>query len=282
VKTSGDALPRMRMLDPRAEKEAGGAPLANCVNIPLDELPDRMQELPPRGEIVVVADVGPLGAAAVELLEAKGRAACLERPQPAPTMPGKGRLWEPNEFLREVLPQLPPGRALDLACGTGRDAVAMAARGWSVLAVDHLEDALDRGRLLASRYLSPQAAARIQWVRADLEGGDYEPARPVDLVTMFFFLYRPLLSTARTWLAPGGNLVAETFTQKHRKKHGKPRRERLVLLTGELKELAGDMEIRNYSEAWRSERHTARLWAVRERGERDRNATGPPRRPGDR
>src|SRR6476469_7102782 len=57
-------------------------------------------------------------------------------------------LWtfEPNRFLVRETEGLAPGRALDLACGEGRNALWLAARGWQVTAVDFSAVALEKGR----------------------------------------------------------------------------------------------------------------------------------------
>ena len=55
----------------------------------------------------------------------------------------------PNQFVAEQLADLPPGRAVDLAAGEGRDAIWLAGRGWEVTAVDFSQVALDKGRRLA-------------------------------------------------------------------------------------------------------------------------------------
>jgi 2-polyprenyl-3-methyl-5-hydroxy-6-metoxy-1,4-benzoquinol methylase len=67
-------------------------------------------------------------------------------------------LWsfEPNRFLLREVESLPPGRALDLACGEGRNALWLASRGWRVTAVDFSQVALDR----AVRWRS---AAASKW-----------------------------------------------------------------------------------------------------------------------
>ena len=52
----------------------------------------------------------------------------------------------PNQFVESELASLPPGRALDLACGEGRNARWLAERGWQVTAIDWSQVAVDKGR----------------------------------------------------------------------------------------------------------------------------------------
>src|SRR3954454_17387206 len=61
-------------------------------------------------------------------------------------------LWggEPNRFVAEHCADLAPGRALDLACGEGRNAIWLAGRGWDVTAVDFSSVATEHGRDLAA------------------------------------------------------------------------------------------------------------------------------------
>ncbi|MCW2763038.1 MAG: Methyltransferase type 12 [Marmoricola sp.] len=57
----------------------------------------------------------------------------------------------PNQFVEQELKNLPPGRALDLACGEGRNARWLAERGWQVTAMDFSSVAIDKGRRLAGQ-----------------------------------------------------------------------------------------------------------------------------------
>jgi SAM-dependent methyltransferase len=61
------------------------------------------------------------------------------------------RVWsvEPNQFVAAGLADLPPGRAVDLAAGEGRNAIWLASLGWDVTAVDFSSVALERGRALS-------------------------------------------------------------------------------------------------------------------------------------
>jgi SAM-dependent methyltransferase len=163
--------------------------------------------------------------------------------------------------LAEVLPQLPPGRALDLACGCGREAVFMAACGWKVTAVDVLPDAMERAADLARRCAP--AVSPIDWRQVDLEADLPPMGGPFDLMVAFRYLHRPLFRRVPEWLRPGGSLVYETFTTTHRERHGRPAADQSVLRPGELPGLLAGLEVRHHSEAWRGHDHTARVWAVK-------------------
>src|SRR5260370_12079790 len=78
----------------------------------------------------------------------------------------------PNQFVAAELAGLPPGRALDLAAGEGRNSVWLAERGWSVAAAELSPLGLDKGRKLsAARGV---ADSQMDWVGANLT--EYEPA----------------------------------------------------------------------------------------------------------
>ncbi|HVT13014.1 MAG TPA: methyltransferase domain-containing protein [Fimbriimonadaceae bacterium] len=160
-----------------------------------------------------------------------------------------------------MIEDLQPGMALDLACGTGRDAVFLASLGWEVTAIDHLPDALQRGQDLARRYLRSDLAERIRWVCQDLEkvavGGAF------DLVSIFWFLDRGVLRSVPGLLHSGGSLVLETFSAIHRERYGKPRTESFVLRTGEPASLLPQLTTRLEEAGWHGDRHSVRFWATK-------------------
>lgn len=79
----------------------------------------------------------------------------------------RDRVWSgrANARLIEVAESLPPGRALDLGCGEGGDAMWLAERGWYVTAVDISQTALDRA---AADAHARNVLARIDFQRHDL------------------------------------------------------------------------------------------------------------------
>jgi len=116
---------------------------------------------------------------------------------------------QPNQCVTAELAELPPGRALDLAAGEGRNSVWLAERGWRVTAVDFSRVGLNKGRRLATAR--GVGEARIEWILADL--CDYEPVQDsFDLVLVTYFqvgaeLRAAVLARAAAALAPGGTLL---------------------------------------------------------------------------
>jgi SAM-dependent methyltransferase len=114
----------------------------------------------------------------------------------------------PNAALESVAAELDPGRALDLGCGEGGDAVWLAQRGWHVTAIDVAPTALERGRAAAEQI---GVADRIEWVAVDL--AESMPPGPFDLVSAMFlqspiaFARDGVLRRAAAVVAPGGSLV---------------------------------------------------------------------------
>ncbi|ABK52262.1 Methyltransferase type 12 [Acidothermus cellulolyticus 11B] len=118
------------------------------------------------------------------------------------------RLWsaEPNVFVAETVATLPPGRAVDLGCGEGRNAIWLARRGWQVVGVDFSTVALDRARAAAR-----DAGVSVTWVQADLSEWQPEPGS-FDLAVLAY-LHLPaetmssVLAKAREALRDGGHLL---------------------------------------------------------------------------
>lgn len=247
-------IPPAKWLDPRVEPNP---PIASSVNIPIDQLPSRVHELPSKTVTILVADAGEEARAACDWLRQNGRDVELGSSFEYGD-PGVRRLWSPTAYLEHCLTQIQAGTVLDLACGAGRDAVYLASCGFRVTGMDRLEDALELGRGMVTRYLS-SGALPVAWLRLDLEREI--PSGSFDLVTCFRYLNRPLLQAVGTLLVPGGNLIVETFTTQHRERFGKPRSDDHVLKPGELRSLVSTLEIVAYSEDWHDDRHTARLLA---------------------
>jgi SAM-dependent methyltransferase len=190
-------------LDPRPSAESASAPVAGSVNIPAAELSARVHELPPRHITVRVLPSPPHDRAAAEWLAANGRDSSIEEHGSAGgTLPG--RLWRPSPFLLDAVAGLSNGRAMDLACGTGRNSAALAMLGWDVAAVDILPDALERAASLAARYGIGRMGP-FETVSADIELPSFRPDARFELITLFAFHHPPLLPRLADWLTTGGS-----------------------------------------------------------------------------
>lgn len=154
----------------------------------------------------------------------------------------------PARFLLEQEHRLPKGDTLDLACGAGRHALYLAARGHRVEALDRDEQALAALRATAKdRHLSSLTARHV-----DLEA---DPAHPPDLglerydaILVFFYLHRPLMPSLLRALRPGGVLMYETFLVDNHLRHGHPRRREFCLAHNELPALAAGLRLLHYDE----------------------------------
>ena len=110
----------------------------------------------------------------------------------------------PTPLVTETASDLRPGRALDLASGTGRNALWLAEHGWDVTAVDGALTAVE-----ALRRRAAELGLKINAVVADLEKHEFkiEPAA-WDLIAICYYLQRDLFEPAKCGVAPGGILIA--------------------------------------------------------------------------
>ena len=225
-------------IDVRCEAQFLAAHLPGSANISLEDLAVRVHELPRATEPVRIIDSDASRAAeAARFLSRRGHRVSVIPWEPSKlseTGPSRVRLWEPNPFLVEALGAIASGgavagRALDVACGSGRDAVYLALHGYHVEAIDLLPDALTRAQDLARRS-GVAIATRVQ----DLEREAVLPANQYDLVCVFRYLQRNLFAALREAVRPGGYIVYQTFHERTRETGRKPQSPDHLLKTGEL------------------------------------------------
>ena len=109
----------------------------------------------------------------------------------------------PSPFLVERLAELPRGRALDLACGAGRNALCLAEAGYEVEAVDISGTAIGRARTTAR-----ERGLKVDWRVADLDGFKPPPGR-FDLITVIRYTNPEMMERLPEGLADGGMLLVE-------------------------------------------------------------------------
>jgi SAM-dependent methyltransferase len=117
-------------------------------------------------------------------------------------------LWatRPNRFLVAEVSDLPPGRALDLACGEGQNAIWLATLGWEVTGVDYSEVAIAKANARAEHD-----GVAVEFVQADLV--EYKPESAAYDLVLVLYLHIPSVqrggihARASAALAPGGTFL---------------------------------------------------------------------------
>ena len=151
-------------------------------------------------------------------------------------------LWSArqNRFLEAEAASLPPGRALDIACGEGRNAVWLAQRGWRVVGVDFSDVGLTKAKRLAN-----ERGVHVEWVQADVR--EYMPAAGAYDLVVVLYLHLPaddrhrVLTRTASAVAPGGTLLVVGHDASNPAEgHGGPQDPAILFTPGEVAgELAG-------------------------------------------
>ena len=181
-------------------------------------------------------------------------------------------LSPPSDWLLRWAHLIPAGgRALDVACGSGRHLYWLQSRGFALTGVDRDPAALAN--------LAPLMAAGAEIVDADIENGPWPFAgRQFEAVLVTHYLWRARLADIAAAVAPGGVLLYETFALGH-ETVGRPSRPDFLLAPGELLQVAAKAGLRTiaYEDGFEESpgpRFVQRIAAVRPDGP----ATGTPAR----
>lgn len=151
---------------------------------------------------------------------------------------------EPSAVLRRYLPSCPEGRALDVATGTGRNAVFLAERGYEVDAIDQSRAGLEIARETAT---DRGVGGRINWIQADLSRYVFPPSA-YDLVTISF--YRPVdrLPDIKAALRDGGVLFVQHHLRSSEPTESGSSDDRYRFAANELLHAAIDLTVLYYAE----------------------------------
>jgi tellurite methyltransferase len=150
---------------------------------------------------------------------------------------GRGMPDEPSALLVQNQALLPAGgRALDIAMGSGRNALYLASLGFQVTGVDVSKVAVELCREKAARL-----GLAVEAIVADLE--DYRlPLDMYDLIINFHYLQRSLTGPIVRALKEGGLLVFESFTVDQLQYSCGPKDPAFLLRPGELREMFSGLE----------------------------------------
>jgi SAM-dependent methyltransferase len=166
---------------------------------------------------------------------------------------------EPAGILCELLPLLPAGQALDLACGSGRNALFLAERGrhvtavdWSELGLRILEARAQDNKIRVRRIQNLEESGRTRRASIDVFPADLQkiqlPQHSYDVIVCIRYLQRSLFPQICRALRPGGMLLYETFTLAQLDFEGGPRDPAHLLKPGELREAFPELCVIFYRE----------------------------------
>jgi 2-polyprenyl-3-methyl-5-hydroxy-6-metoxy-1,4-benzoquinol methylase len=147
--------------------------------------------------------------------------------------------------LSENLHLLPgDGRALDLACGLGGNALLLAEQGLEVEAWDIADVPIAALQAMTSEQQLP--------VRAQVRDVEANPPEPgtFDVIVVSYFLNREIVPALMQALRPGGLIYYQTFTRQRVSDRG-PQREEFRLDDQELLQLFSGLEVLFYREEGR-------------------------------
>jgi SAM-dependent methyltransferase len=146
-------------------------------------------------------------------------------------------------FDRYIEPLFPnAGHALDIAGGTGRHAIFLAAKGWKVRLTDIAEAGLANARKNAGDY-----ASQIEFGVEDLTRFDGS-RESYDLITVFFFLRREMFGELIKALKPGGLLLYKGYTRAQAKFGGGPTNPEYLFDENELLDSFRELHVLHYAE----------------------------------
>ncbi|WP_121742637.1 class I SAM-dependent methyltransferase [Natronorubrum halophilum] len=149
---------------------------------------------------------------------------------------------DPVPELERRLTTLPDGRALDVATGTGRNALFLADHGYDVDAVDISDAALERAEARAD-----ERGVDVNWLRADLADLDLADDA-YDVITVSFFSALEHLPALKAALAPGGVFVYEHHLRSSDPVEVGPSSERYRYRSNDLLRACLDLTILSYEE----------------------------------
>jgi len=152
------------------------------------------------------------------------------------------RKTNPVTLVSDWLPKIPVGRALDVACGAGRNAILLAQNGFEVDAVDISREGLKRARQTAE-----ERGLSINWIEHDLDES-YPFESNYDLIIVMWYVDLGLITRLGKYLAPGAYLVCQEHLVTEQEAIG-PTGTNFRVAPGTLREAVSGLDILFYEES---------------------------------
>lgn len=149
---------------------------------------------------------------------------------------------EPHRLLQEFWRTIPGKTVIDIAAGTGRDAIFLASKGFCVCGLEKSVEAIDIARKNAE-----SAGHCVSIIKGDAETLPFKK-HSADGVIVFYFLERCIMRDISYILKKGGILIYETFLKRQNDIDTRKRDPRYLLSDGELISFFVDFELLFYEE----------------------------------
>lgn len=148
----------------------------------------------------------------------------------------------PSSFLKKWQPKLPPGKALVPGCGTGRNAIFLACKNYSVDAIDYSEEGLK-----IAHERAKGKGVKVNWIHKDIRQYKF-PKKEYDVVGMSFFHPQEKLGSIKKSLKSGGFFIYEHHITCNEPIQRGPENDRFRYKPNELLEKFSDFQVLSYRE----------------------------------
>lgn len=158
---------------------------------------------------------------------------------------GEKDCWKtkgPSEFLKKWEPELPQGKALVPGCGTGRNAIFLASKNYTVDAIDYSKEGLEIARKKAQ-----EREVEVNWIHEDINQYKF-PKKEYDVVEISFFHPQERLDSIKKSLRSGGFFIYEHHITCNVPLERGPRENRFRYKPNELLKEFSDFQVLSYRE----------------------------------
>lgn len=152
------------------------------------------------------------------------------------------RKGNPVTLVENWIAEVPRGKALDIACGAGRNAIFMAKAGFDVDAIDISHEGLKKARARADAE-----AVEVRWIAHDLDQ-PYDFRSDYALIVVLWYVNLPLIRRLCDCLAPGGYLLCEAHLLSDQAVTG-PTSDNFRVAPGRLRAAVCGLDIVMYEES---------------------------------
>ncbi|PSP86342.1 SAM-dependent methyltransferase [Halobacteriales archaeon QS_1_68_17] len=151
---------------------------------------------------------------------------------------------DPSPVLERYVDAFPDGRALDVATGTGRNAVFLAAEGYAVDAVDQSREGL---RIARANAAERGVADAVEFVQADVQSYGF-PAETYEVITVSFYRAVDRFPDLKEALCPGGYFFVQHHLRSTDPTQSGPSTDRYRFAANELLHACLDLTVVHYDE----------------------------------